>query len=86
MQVQAEIEVRCLPQQSKDCHGLPLWKGASMTTQGRIEKMEIHIYMDGASWCALLGHPRETNIQDSPAGFGDTPKEALKDLLDNWED
>lgn len=36
------------------------------------------VFMDGASWCAV--NSDFINLQESPAGFGDTPKEAVKDL------
>ena len=31
-------------------------------------------YMDGDAWCAV--HPDFINLQESPAGFGDTPEAA----------
>lgn len=32
------------------------------------------VFMDGNAWCAV--HPDFINLQESPAGFGDTPEEA----------
>ena len=36
------------------------------------------VFKDGNSWCAVK--PDFIDLQKSPAGFGDTPKEARKDL------
>lgn len=38
-----------------------------------------HIRKDGAAWCAT--HPDFIDLQVSPAGFGDTPEEAVANLL-----
>lgn len=37
-----------------------------------------HLKMDGNQWCAT--GPGFTNLQESPAGFGDTPEKAIADL------
>lgn len=37
-----------------------------------------HIKMDGNQWCATW--PDFINLQESPAGFGDTPAEAIAEL------
>jgi len=37
-----------------------------------------HVVRDGNTWCATW--PDFINLQESPAGFGDTPEEALADL------
>lgn len=40
---------------------------------------EYHIYLDGASWCAVFSD--FVNLQESNAGFGDTPLAALGELI-----
>lgn len=48
---------------------------------------QISVFLDGNSYCAMIWNPQETNIQESPCGFGDTPELALKELagnLDGW--
>lgn len=37
------------------------------------------IFMDGASWCAT--NQDFESLAVDPAGFGDTPEEALVDLI-----
>lgn len=37
-----------------------------------------HVRLDGNKWCAT--NPDFINLQVSPAGFGDTPEEAIADL------
>lgn len=37
-----------------------------------------HVRLDGNKWCAT--NPDFINLQESPAGFGDTPEEAIADL------
>lgn len=37
----------------------------------------IKVFQDGSAWCALLG----ANLMEGEAGFGDTPMEALQNLL-----
>jgi hypothetical protein len=44
-------------------------------------KLEIEITMDGDKWCALYGE----NLQEGCAGFGETPIEALRSLVDDLE-
>lgn len=39
------------------------------------------LIMDGNAWCAIP--PHFTNLQKSPAGFGDTKEEAVSDLLND---
>jgi hypothetical protein len=39
---------------------------------------KINLIMDGNSWCAY--RDGFINLQESNAGFGDTPDEAIKDL------
>ena len=39
---------------------------------------EYLVYMDGNAWAAT--NPDFDNLQESPAGFGDTQAEAIKDL------
>jgi hypothetical protein len=38
------------------------------------------VFKDGSSWCAVGAD--FINLQESDAGFGSTPVEALEDLLD----
>lgn len=40
---------------------------------------EYRLFMDGNVWCAVCGD--FVDLQNSPAGFGDTPTEALQNLL-----
>lgn len=48
---------------------------------GETEEMNrVRVYMDGDKWCAVYG-PTFTNIQECPAGFGDTETEALAALV-----
>ncbi len=39
---------------------------------------KIRIFKDGNQWCAVA--PGFINLQESPAGFGDTPHEAFIEL------
>jgi hypothetical protein len=41
----------------------------------------IRLFLDGNQFCAV--HPDFINLQESPAGFGDTPTEAVDALLKN---
>ena len=47
------------------------------------EYLGANLQMDGNSWCATRGD--FVNLQESPAGFGDTALEALADLCGNLE-
>jgi hypothetical protein len=38
----------------------------------------FHVFLDGNAWCAVGPHFR--NLQESTAGFGDTPEAAV----DEW--
>lgn len=38
------------------------------------------VFMDGNQWCATT--PEFVNLQESPAGFGDTPSAAIEKLQD----
>lgn len=38
-----------------------------------------HVFRDGSAWCAT--NPDFINLQESPAGFGDTPDNAIADLI-----
>ena len=40
----------------------------------------ISVFLDGDQYCAVLTESFE-NLQESPAGFGCTPIEAVADLL-----
>jgi hypothetical protein len=40
----------------------------------------VKFFMDGNQWCAVFDN--FTNLQECPAGFGDTIFEALDNLLD----
>lgn len=37
------------------------------------------VFLDGDSWCAT--HADFVNLQESPAGFGDSPRAAVKALM-----
>ena len=45
----------------------------------RALESDYRVYKDGTSWCAV--GPSFTNLQESEAGFGDSPLEALGDLI-----
>lgn len=47
-----------------------------MTEEGAKMETIISVYVDGDSWCALIGN----DIQEGLCGFGDTPAEALHEL------
>lgn len=40
---------------------------------------KTRVFRDGNAWCAV--HPDFINLQESPAGFGETPKMAREQLL-----
>ena len=42
---------------------------------------DINVNKDGNAWCAF--RDRFTNLQENIAGFGDTPNEAVKELIKN---
>ncbi len=42
-----------------------------------IKTVSITLSLDGDQYCALYGE----NIQEGQAGFGDTPKQAIQDLI-----
>lgn len=42
----------------------------------------ITITLDGDQWCALVGE----DLQNGVGGFGNTPKDAVEDLLENFGD
>lgn len=42
---------------------------------------EIDVFKDGDQWCATMAD--FINLQESPAGFGDTPAKAVQNLADN---
>ncbi len=46
-------------------------------------KEEYIINRDGSKWCA--SGPGFRNLEESPAGFGDTPKKALQALFDTTD-
>ena len=56
----------------------PTGQGDRFFTAVAVPPEKIHVQRDGASWCATL--PGFINLQESPAGFGDTPEEAIADL------
>jgi len=43
----------------------------------------ICLYKDGNAWCAVFGN--FINLQESPAGFGDTTEEAIANLKEELE-
>lgn len=48
-------------------------------TASGIPKAALCYFRDGDQWCCVLGDFK--NLQESPAGFGDTEDDAYKDLL-----
>jgi hypothetical protein len=42
---------------------------------------QVNVYLDGNAWCATLDG--FVNLQESVAGFGDTPRGAVANLLEN---
>lgn len=42
---------------------------------------DINVMLDGNAWCAYRDGFK--NLQESIAGFGDTPKDAVKQLFEN---
>ena len=40
-------------------------------------------FRDGEKWCCVFGD--FINLQESPAGFGDTQAEAFNNLYQQWE-
>ena len=46
-----------------------------------MELEKYNIFMDGASWCAT--YHNFVNLQESPAGFGDTQELAVINLLES---
>ena len=56
----------------------PTGRGDRFFSAVAVPGEKIHIKRDGASWCATA--PGFINLQESPAGFGDTPEEAIANL------
>lgn len=46
-----------------------------------MKKIEVRIFRDGNQWCAT--YPHFENLHESEAGFGDSPGEAVNDLLED---
>ncbi len=44
------------------------------------EELNVRIYRDGDKWCAVLDD--FVDLQQSPAGFGDTRTEAVTNLCE----
>ena len=44
---------------------------------------QVNVFLDGNAWCATLDG--FVNLQESVAGFGDTPRAAVANLLENAE-
>jgi hypothetical protein len=47
-----------------------------------INSLNVKLKKDGNSWCYVHGNLPES---DCIAGYGNTPKEALKNFYENWE-
>lgn len=45
---------------------------------------DINVYLDGNAWCAT--RDGFINLMENPAGFGNTPHEAVKDLRKNEQE
>lgn len=56
----------------------PTNQGDRLFTAVAVPPEKVHVQRDGASWRATA--PGFINLQESPAGFGDTPEEAIADL------
>ncbi len=62
---------------------------ASCFVTGPIDKQpdwwqtQVNVFLDGNAWCATLDG--FVNLQESVAGFGKTPAEAVANLLENAE-
>lgn len=44
-------------------------------------KVEMELSLDGAQWCALIG----PDLQEGTAGFGETPYDAVRELIGHFE-
>lgn len=43
----------------------------------------MKVYLDGDKWCAV--HDNFVDLAVSPAGFGDTPQQAIADLIGEFD-
>ena len=43
-------------------------------------EMILRVFVDGNKWCAVY-HEDFINLQESPAGFGNSVAEAVEDLM-----
>ena len=43
-------------------------------------EMILRVFVDGNKWCAVY-HEDFINLQESPAGFGNSVSEAVEDLM-----
>ena len=59
------------------------WKCDDEDADIYADRIGVGIVRDGKSWCAHLKD--FVNLQESPAGFGDTKLEALADLATNLD-
>lgn len=55
-----------------------LWKCDDADAKHYAEHIGARLYMDGNAWCATRGDFE--NLQESPAGFGETARGALTEL------
>lgn len=55
-----------------------LWRCNDTDASTYAQRVGCDLYMDGNKWCAVDRH--FINLQESPAGFGDTCLEAMADL------
>ena len=42
----------------------------------------IRVFKDGTAWCAVYSDFK--SLHESPAGFGHTRDDAVRDLITNW--
>lgn len=45
----------------------------------------LRVFVDGNKWCAVY-HEKFINLQESPAGFGNSVAEAVEDLMQNTDE
>lgn len=55
-----------------------LWKCSDLDAARYAEHLGARLYMDGDAWCATRSDFQ--NLQESPAGFGETAREAFAEL------
>jgi len=59
------------------------WNCDDSDAQHYADRVDVVLFMDGNQWCAV--RQDFTDLQESPAGFGDTAREAMSELCKNLE-